>query len=236
MRIVSGFQKVASVVADGPVVVLAGTVDSREGLFMEEADKSVFLGFLPEDFHDEHVVVAGEVEFLEQRGDFILCRSDFVVAGFRRDAESPESLFNIGHEGEDAMSDGTEVVVFKLLVLRRRSAEQGASGLHEVGTCEVEVLVDQEVLLFGAECDFRHMFAGFAEAADHAFDSLCKSRRGFQQRGLLVKGFAGVGAERSRDAERCAVRVTFDERRAGGIPCGVSAGFEGGAETAGGEA
>ena len=45
MRRLAGFQEVYAVVrSEAPVVVLAGAVDSREGLLMEEADEPVFLG------------------------------------------------------------------------------------------------------------------------------------------------------------------------------------------------
>ena len=122
-------------------------------------------------------------------------------------------------------------MVLKLLVLRRRRAEHGASGLHEARPHEVEMLVDQEVLLLGAERDL-DLFLGQVEALHEALRSGGERLHGTQQRGLLVERFAGVRAERGRDAQGSAVAVALDERRAGRIPGGVAARFERGADAA----
>ena len=149
--VVAGVQEVAPAVGDGPVVVLAGAVDAVEGLFVKEADKAVALGRLAQDLHDKHVVVAGEVDVLEERRELELGGGDLVVARLGWDAEAPELVLDLGHEVEDARLDGAEVVVLQLLVLGGRGAEDGAAGLDEVGAAEVEVAVDQEVFLLGAE-------------------------------------------------------------------------------------
>ena len=57
-----------------------------------------------------------------------------------------------------------------------------------------------------------------------------------EQRGFLVEGFAGPAEERGGDDQRGAVGMLHDVSGAGGIPGGVAAGFEGGAQAAGGEA
>src|SRR3546814_4219228 len=47
------------------------------------------------------------------------------------------------------VGNGAEVVVVELLTLGRLGAKQGAAGIHQVGTGQEEVPVDQEVLLLG---------------------------------------------------------------------------------------
>src|SRR3546814_19482015 len=47
------------------------------------------------------------------------------------------------------VGNGAEVVVAELLTLGRLGAKQGAAGIHQVGTGQEEVPVDQEVLLLG---------------------------------------------------------------------------------------
>ena len=61
------------------------------------------------------------------------------------------SLLDLHHEREHALGDRAEVVVVELLALRRLRAEQRAAGRDQVGPLEVEALVDQEVLLLGAD-------------------------------------------------------------------------------------
>ena len=211
--------------------MLAGTVDARERLFVEQTDQPVAVGDFAQDLHHEHVVVAGEIQLLEHRRQLELGRGDFIVAGLGRNAELPEFLFDFGHEIQDAHFDRTEVVVLKLLVLRRGRAEHGAAGLHEVGALVVEVLVDQEVLLFGAEGDL-HIRLFLAEVLHQPFHRGRKRLHRAQQRGLLVERLAGVAAEGGRDAQGRAVAVPLDESRAGRVPRGVAARFEGGAQSA----
>ncbi len=56
-----------------------------------------------------------------------------------------------------------------------------------------------------------------------------------QQRDLVVQRLARPRHERRRDAQERPVRVRHDERRRGGVPCGVAAGLERDAQAAGGE-
>ena len=147
--------------------MLAGAVDAREGLFVEQADQAVAVGDLTERLHDEHVVVNCDVELFEHGCQFELSRRDFVVAGLGRDAELPELLFNFCHELEDAGLDGSKIVIFKLLVLGRRCTEKRATGLQKVWAVLVEILVDQEIFLLGSEGDHDRLFR-HAEALHEA--------------------------------------------------------------------
>ena len=229
VRVLARVQEVGLAVVHGPVVVLTGTVDAGERLFVQQANEAVAVSDLAEHFHNLHVVVAGEVHFFEHRSKFELGRSDFVVAGLGRNAEFPEFLFHIVHEVQDACRNTTEVVVFHLLVLGRCCTEQRAAGLVEVGTLQVEALVNQEVFLFGTESD-GDLLCGDAEEAHKAVGGLLQGLNGAEQRSLLVEGFAGVATECSRDAERSTVAVTLDEGRRGRVPGCVAAGFESGTQ------
>ncbi len=71
-----------------------------------------------------------------------------------------------------------------------------------------------------------------AEEGEHALGLLVQRRHRAQQRGLLVERLARVGAKRGGDAQD----VVLDERRARGVPGGVAAGLERGAQAAVGEA
>ena len=144
--------------------MLAAAVHAGEGLFVQEADEAVALGALPQNLHDEHVVVHGEVELLKDGGELELRRRDLVVARLGGDAEAPEFALRLLHELQHARADGAEVVVLQLLVLGRRRAEERAPGLHEVGALEPEGSVHKEVLLLGAE-RHAHRFVRKAEAA-----------------------------------------------------------------------
>ncbi len=198
---------------------------------MEEADESVAVGDLAEDFHDQHVVVAAEIEFLEHRGELELRRRDLVVARLGRDAELPKLLLDLAHEVQDAVADRAEVVVLKLLMLRGRRTEKRPTRHHEIGTREVVRLVDQEVLLFRPEGD-RDLLFRLAETLHEALRGRAQILHRTQERRLLVKRLARVRAERGRNTQGRAVAVALDERRGGRIPRRVAARFESGTNAA----
>ena len=141
----------ARVGAHRPVVVLARAVDARERLLVQQADEPVAAGDVLHDLHRQLLVVGADVGVLEDRRDLVLGRRDLVVAGLDRHAELGQLVLGLEHAGEHALRDRAEVVVVELLALRRLGAEQRAAGGDEVRALEVVLLVDQEVLLLGAD-------------------------------------------------------------------------------------
>ena len=123
-----------------------------------------------------------------------------------------------------------------LLALGRLGAEEGAAGVDQVGPGQVEVLVDQEVFLLGADGGEDVLDVGLAEQLEDADGLGAQGFHRAEQRGLLVQGLAGPGEEGGGDDQGGAVGVLHDVGGAGGVPGGVAAGLEGGAEAAGGEA
>ena len=230
-RIAAWIQQVALSVGDAPVVMLAGTVDARERLFMEQADQPVAVRRLPQDFHDQHVVVNGQVQILEDRRQFELRGSHFVMTRFSGNAEAPQRFFNVRHERQNARRDAAEIVVFQLLMLRGRRAVQRTARLQQVRPLQVEFLVNQEIFLFDAQRDL-HRLLRLSKAFHQTDNRFFQNLRGAQERRLFVQDFTCVGTENRRDAKRAAVGVPFDEGRACGIPRRVAARLERAAQTA----
>ena len=114
-------------------------------------------------------------------------------------------------------------------MLRRRSPEKGPPGLHQIGTQEVEILVDEEILLLRPEGDL-DVIVLLAEALHEALDRVPKGLDGAQERRLPVQRRPGVGVEGRGDAQRRPLGMALDEGRTRGIPGGVSPGFEGAPE------
>ena len=215
--------------------MLARAVDAREGLLVQEELQPVAAGHALHGFHDEHVVVGGDVGVLEDRRDFVLRRGDFVVPCLDGNAELVELKLGFHHTGEDALGNRAEVVVFHLLALRRLGSEEGAAGVEQVGTLEIEVLINQKVLLLGAAGRGDALGVRSEELQD-AERLLGESVHRAKQGGLLVEGLAGPRAEGRRDAQGGAVGVVEDEGGAGRVPRGVAAGFKRRADAARGEA
>ena len=217
--------------AHGPVVVLARAVDAGERLLVQQADEPVAARDVLQHLHRQHLVVDADVRVLEDRRDLVLGRRDLVVAGLDRHAELGQLLLALEHVGQHALGDRAEVVVVELVALRRLGAEQRAARRHQVGALEVVLLVDQEVLLLGA--DGREDLLGALAEQRQGLDGRDRQRlHRAQQRDLRVQRLARPRRERRRDAEQGAVGVLEQERRRARVPRGVAARLEGRADAA----
>ena len=178
-------EQVQLVGGNGPVVMLARAVDPFEGLLMEQTDQTVMAcdGF--HQFHGDQVVVDRAVGHGEDRCKLVLRRSNLVVLGLGGDAELPERVIEFLHEIVDGGADSAEVVLFKLLTLAGRCAEQRAASQDKVLAMLVIRLLDQEVLLFGSDGggDARHIDA---EHGKRAYGFLRDGLHRTQKRRFLV--------------------------------------------------
>ena len=210
--------------------MLAGAVDARKRLLVQQAHQTVALGNFLHHFHRQLIVVGCDGGDGKNRGKFVLRGGNFIVLGLGEDAQLPQLFVQIGHERLNARLNRTEIVVFQLLPLRRLVAEQGAAGENQVLALVVERLVNKEILLLRADGG-GHARCVTAEELQHANCLRGQRLHRAQQRRLLVERFAAVGAERRRDAQH----AVLDKGVAGGIPRRVATRLKRGAQTAGGE-
>ena len=176
-------------------------------------------------------MVAGGVGVGVDGGHLMLGGGHLVVLGFAEHAQLPQLLIQILHIGGDPGPDGAIVVVVQLLSLGGLCAEQGPAAHSQVLPLLIEGLVNQKILLLRPYLGSDPLRLCVAEEPEDADRLAADLVHGPQKRRLLVQGFAGVGAEDGGDAEG----VVDDEDGGGGVPGGVAAGLEGGAQPAGGE-
>ena len=158
VRRLARIQHVDAVVrGQGPVVVLAGSVNTLERLLVEQALHTVLARHSLERLHDDLVVVHRDIRLGIDGGQLMLRRSHLVVLGLRRHAHFPQFFIDILHEGCDPLADRSEVVVVHLLALRRHRAEQGASGIDQVLPLQELVCIYKEIFLLRADRG-RHFF------------------------------------------------------------------------------
>ena len=189
----------ARIGGEPPVVVLAGAVDSGEGLFVQQAGQPVAARNLFHNLHRELVVVHGDAARLKHGRELVLGGRDLVVLRFGGDAEPPELLVQIAHKLRDAQLDRAVIVVVELLSLRRLRAEKGVTRVNEVLALFITVAVDEEILLFESDRG-ENLGAVHAEQAHQTHCLRVQRVHGAQERGLLVQRVAAEGAERRRDA------------------------------------
>ncbi len=213
--------------------MLAGTVDTRERLFVKQANESVLPGNALQRQHRELLMIGRDVRCLEDRCDLVLTRRDLVVPRLDRHAKSVELLLDLQHVRQNAVRDGTEVVVVELLSLRRLRAEERASRVDQVGATVEVLFIDQEVLLLSTHRRRHAVNATNPEELEHAPGRLVDRLHRAEQRRLVVERFAGPRCEGGRDGEVGTVLILNDERRGGRIPCRVAARLERRAHAAG---
>ena len=81
----------------------------------------------------------------------MLAGSTFVMLGLGQNAQAPQLLIQVLHEGGYAGTDGAEVVVIQFLTLGRLRAEERTAGQPQVFTLGIKILGQQEVFLFCAD-------------------------------------------------------------------------------------
>ena len=227
---VTGIQQVLGGGAHGPVVVLAGAVDTLKGLLVLQADQTILGSDLLHHLHGQQVVVDGNIGGVKDGGQLMLAGSNLVVLGLGGNAQLPQLFVQLFHERGDLGADDAEVMLFQLLAFGGGSTKQGTAGQNQVLACLVVLFFNKEVFLLGADSrgNVIHVLAKELQDADGLIGQRV---HGAEQRGLLIQSLAGVADERGGDAEH----IVLDERVAGGVPCGVAAGLTGGTQAAGRE-
>ena len=185
--------------------------------------------------HGQLVLVHGQVAHGVDGGHLVLGGGHLVVLGDGGNAQLPQLLVEVGHEGAHALPDDAEVLVIQLLALGGGSAEEGAAGVDEVAALQVLLPVHQEILLLGTHRGEHLLGLGVAEQPQDTQTLGVDGLHGAQQGGLLVQCLAVIGDEDGGDAQDGA-RAHFLHKGGGGhVPGGVAPGVVGGAQAAGGE-
>ena len=211
--------------------MLAASVDPGKGLFVKQADKPVLLRNVAEHLHRQLVVVGGNVCRREDRCKLVLCRRNLVVLGLCKNPQLPQLVVDIAHECRNTGLYRTEIVIVKLLTLRRFGTEKGSAGVYQILAPVEQFNGNKEIFLLRAD---RRLYRGdivVPEQPENSQRLLVDPLHRTQKRSLFVKRLAAVGAERRRYAERLALYESIGR----GVPRGIASCLECGAETAGGE-
>ena len=160
----------------------------------------------------------------------MLGRGHLVVLGLGQDAQLPQLVVQLLHEGLHPGLDDAEIMVIQLLALGGLRAQQRAAGEHQVLPGVDHLLVHQEVLLLRADGgDGCHVFVAeqLQYPADLAVDGLHAAQKGC----LHVQRLAAEAAKSGGNVQH----GILYEGEGGWVPGGIAPSFEGGAQAAGGE-
>ena len=218
--------------AHRPVGVFSASVHTGKRLLVHQGNETVFTGDRFQDGHRQLLVIGCDVRRFEDRSDFKLSGSHFVVTRFHGHTQAVEFFFRIHHEGQHALRNRSEVVVFQFLTFRWLGADQGAVGLHQIRTRVEEFLIDQEVLLFATHGGVDTLLFGIAQQLERFHSHGVQGVVGTQNRGFRIQGLAFPRRVRRWNAQRGAIRILNNEGGGCRIPCGVTTRFEGGTQAA----
>ena len=192
-----------------PVVMFPGAVHAFEGLFMEQTGQTVPPRYLLHGFHHKLVMVNCNIGRLVNCRQLVLRRSHFVVLGLGGNAQLPELYIQILHISAHTLSDGSEIMVFHLLPLRRLRAEQRPPRINKVRPFQILFPVYQKILLLRPHAGL-HLFRLGALIVKKPCNTNClmaDGLHGTEQRRFFVQSLPIVGAKRGGNAENHPGRV-----------------------------
>ncbi len=171
--------------------MLTASVDAGEWLLVEQYTETVLACHTLHYRHQQHIVVNGEVSFLEDRSKLKLVWSHLVVTCLAWDAKFESLNLKLLHEGCHTLWNGTEVVVIHLLVLSRVMSHECASCEQKVRTCGIQSLVNEEVLLLPSEIRLHLLHFGI-EIVAYLSSGYVDCLQRTQQRRLIVECLTAV--------------------------------------------
>ena len=127
--------------------MLTRAVDVLKGFLVLKAGKTVMSCKKLELLHGQEVVVNSECTLLKDGSKLMLARSNLIVLGLCRDAQLPELVIKLFHEVVDGWTNGTKVVLVKLLTFAWFATKEGTTTQNKVRALLKIFLFDKEVLL-----------------------------------------------------------------------------------------
>src|SRR6476646_9826373 len=112
--------------------MLAGSVDSGEGLLVQQCLQAVPQRDSAKSRHHQLVVVNGEIGLLEVRRHLELAGSYLVVPGGDRHSELVQLELSLGDASLNSLGDAAEAVILELLAAGRWRADERAPAHHEI--------------------------------------------------------------------------------------------------------
>ena len=211
--------------------MLAGAVDARVGLLVQQAHHAVPVGNQLHVLHNQQVLIHRHIGRGEDGRQLVLGGRDLVMLRLGVDAQPPECVIQLRHERRHLGLEWSEVVVVHLLPLGRGCPEQRPAAVDQILASVEIVFVDKEIFLLCADRGRHARRVGVAEQPQDAQSLLGQRVHGAQKRRFGIQRLAGIGAEGGGDIEG----IALDERIGRRVPRGIAPRLKGSAQTAGRE-
>mmetsp|Transcript_29344 Transcript_29344/g.68354 ORF Transcript_29344/g.68354 Transcript_29344/m.68354 type:complete len:606 (-) Transcript_29344:53-1870(-) len=205
---------------NGPVVVLSGSIDFIERLFLEKSGKVVLCSHFFNDLHDHQILVnLGSVGSVE-RSKFKLVRSNLTMACLQRDTHAPALILDFLHASKGTSGSGKRghVVITHFLATRSILSNEGTSSQLKIGAAVVVLTFNEEDFLFQTNVGDNSRASVKSEGREESGTMLVNSSIGSEKRCLFIQGSAIVGNKNRRDEDS----VTAEENGGGCVNSKVS--------------
>jgi len=122
----------------------------------------------------------------------VLCRSNFVMLCFSKNAKLPKLFIKLLHISRNSWLNYAEVMVLKLLTLRRSCTEKCPSAVDKVFTLLIHFLINEEVFLLRANCCNNSLSLCVAEKFKNSKSLCIDSLHRTEKRSFLIKNLTCV--------------------------------------------
>ena len=130
--------------------MFAGPIDSRKRLLMEKTFQPMLARNPFQCLHNDLIVIDRDICLCIDGRQLMLCRSDLIMLCLRCNADLPQLLIDVFHERRDPLADRPEIVVVKLLSLRRHGSEKSAARVDQILSLFEFLCVHKKILLLRA--------------------------------------------------------------------------------------
>ena len=207
--------------------MLTTTINAIEWFFVQQHTEAMLTSHLLHQRHQQHVMVDSQVTLLEDWCQLKLVRCYLVMTGLTRNSQLECLDFQVLHESLYTIRDGSEIVVVHLLVLGTLVSHQGTTSEHQVGTCRIQALINQEVLLLPTQI-YLNLSYIVVEVLTYIGCCLVNSMQRTKQWCFIVERLTSIGNKDSWDTE-C---IVDNEYRRCWIPGRIATSLEGITDTA----
>ena len=180
---------------------------------MKKTCKSLSLGNLLHNLHNNLVVVYCHICRIINSSQLMLCRSHFIVLCLCSNAEFPQLNIQIMHKRANTLSNSSKIMVIKLLTFWSRCAKQGSSCINKVLSGKKIISVHKKIfLLWSYACCNLGCFC-VAKQPYNTKRLLADRFHGAEQRSLFIKRLSCIRAESSRNTKNNSCRTFCQKYR-----------------------
>ena len=191
----------SSICRNRPVVVFTTSVYTSKRFFMQKTNHTMFSSNFSHHFHSQLVVITSKICSSENRSQFMLSRSNFVMFSFGKNSKLPQFIIQILHKSLNTRFNHTKIMILKFLTFWSLCTKQSSSSQNQIFTFIINRFINQKIFLFRTNSSF---YAGnilISKQMKNTQSLLIDSLHRTEQWSFLIQSFTSIRTESSRNAQ-----------------------------------